>query len=369
MATSIPSPDRAPADTSLSPSRAEVEQFWTTGQDALSAQPDTSDLRRPCCDTLRRQLHKPDCPKAQTNCPACTGLGAAHLASCPRSVPLDIAASGRDSGEPIASQLKLPNDTCCAGVDVPGVGLVHTYDCAQSERRVLRASRTYCAGAMPETLRRFVDGETVSIAAGREKLGRMTAPDFERGDLVDEMARREPQHDELPLELFIRLMFAARALAEAQIEPAETGLDGAVEPAFCTECMMDEHGGTITHGPACRTGSVLRVIADLCEAAKFNSKEKEAVADGETTRAGDGIRLRGLADRVCLKCGERGGYWDAAVGAQGAEIDLALLGMNQCVGAGLAGEGHILYTHRCQNGRPSAVSDATGFAGAEGGAQ
>jgi hypothetical protein len=113
--------------------------------------------------------------------------------------------------------------------------------------------------------------------------------------------------------LFSQLVFAAKDLAEAQIEPADAVSD---EPAFCTECVADEHRGVMQHERACRTGRVLEVLADLTATVK--PSQKEAATDGETPAAGDGIRPRGLTgptaasddwagELICARCGAHGG--------------------------------------------------------------
>ena len=134
----------------------------------------------------------------------------------------------------------------------------------------------------------------------------------------------------------IQLLFAARDLAEAQIEPA-----GSSDLAFCGECLNEEAGGRIAHAALCKTGRVMGVIAAL---SNFNSNRKEAA---ETGCAGDGIRLRTLSEMVCQKCNGRGGIWDAQA-MLAAPKDWPGIGLNQVWGAGLAGDqGGIVYTHRC----------------------
>lgn len=60
------------------------------------------------------------------------------------------------------------------------------------------------------------------------------------------------------------LLFAARDLAQEQIEPRED-----TDLAFCFECMAAEvlATGWIAHEAACKTGRVLGIISALCTAA------------------------------------------------------------------------------------------------------
>lgn len=75
---------------------------------------------------------------------------------------------------------------------------------------------------------------------------------------ADELAREEQrEHRE---GLLAQLLFAAKDLAEAQIEPADGD-----EPAFCNECVVDQYENNLAHEPLCRTGRVLRVLSELCK--------------------------------------------------------------------------------------------------------
>lgn len=60
-------------------------------------------------------------------------------------------------------------------------------------------------------------------------------------------------------QLLCQLIFAAKDLAEQQLEPSDPD-----NPEFCTECCVDECDGVIAHEPVCRTGRVLRIIKQLC---------------------------------------------------------------------------------------------------------
>lgn len=104
----------------------------------------------------------------------------------------------------------------------------HRLRCGADASSAVVRGRAYVAGEVPEPLRSFLDDDTADLRDRRERL-------------------------------FAQLIFAARELAVAQIEPA----DGA-EAAFCTECVCEAmDGGAIAHEPACRVGRVLQVLVDL----------------------------------------------------------------------------------------------------------
>lgn len=189
-------------------------------------------------------------------------------------------------------------DPCCALVDVPGVGSVHAGDCQQ----------------VPEPLRSFISDPLPC-------------------------ARRE--------KLLCRLLLYAKDMAEHQIEPA---IAEDAEPGWCLECTEDETGGAIAHNPVCRTGRVLRVVAEILASPDFDLKGKETAPDGEGAQVGDGIRLRGLTERLCLQCGKRDGEWNSHF-LFTKNFSHGALGLNQCVGVDDVGEGKtVLYTHRCAEG-------------------
>lgn len=120
-----------------------------------------------------------------------------------------------------------------------------------------------------------------------------------------------------------QLLFAARDLAEAQIEPASDGDSG-----FCGECLQTDSDGLIAHESNCKTARVMRLIAELCALTETRiSQRKEAATEG-TGAAGDGIRPRDLltvrevenletrilgtpydwaAQLTCMACGQSGG--------------------------------------------------------------
>lgn len=80
-----------------------------------------------------------------------------------------------------------------------------------------------------------------------------------------------------------------------------------------------------------------------------NPNRKESVAAANLNMAGPvgtPVQPKGLADRVCLNCGTRGGIWEMEFRPE-SEVELAALALNQCVSAGAAGIGHTRYTHLC----------------------
>jgi hypothetical protein len=138
------------------------------------------------------------------------------------------------------------------GIDMPGVGVVRPAGVSPVE---LRSRRESAGDEVPQMERDPVAGAKV------------------------ENRRRE--------RLISQLIFAARDLAQEQIEPT----DG-TEPAFCTECIADEVNGAIAHERLCRTGRVLVVIDGLIGTLVSKPDQKEAVTD-EEAHAGDGTRPRG----------------------------------------------------------------------------
>ena len=213
----------------------------------------------------------------------------------------------------------------CTPVDEPGVGITHAAGCPlrRVARSVMRHMEARGAQQPTDSGLGFVDVLIVEL-----------------NSLLDRLHNRRGRRDEL----LGQLIFAARDLAQRNLMLAA----GVSPHADCCECFMGSVNSVITHTTTCKTGRVL-IIDGLLETSDFNGEEN--AADLETNRAGDGIRLRGLNERVCLKCGERGGDWVAEAKPEG-EVELSSLGLNQCVGAPFQGEsGHTLYTHRCRPSR------------------
>ncbi len=182
------------------------------------------------CGNLRRSLpqHQPGCRYAGQNCPGCMYATDAHLASCP-----------------IAGQFKLPEDTCCEGVDMPGVGSVHSPSC-QVKRPVLRASEAYLPtkGGTQEST---ATTQQATLEGWPENgQPRVSRPAGERG-----FAGREG--------LFARLLFAARDLAVSRtVEPF--GLHG----GFFLECAGAIYSLGSKHQATCRVGRVADLVEQIC---------------------------------------------------------------------------------------------------------
>lgn len=149
-----------------------------------------------------------------------------------------------DVGAADAPYLKLASDDCCAGVDVPAVGTVHSADC-HNPRPVLRASAT-----LPETTshkippRRAPGGSTpaASLLSGEGRAGEQSVLEGVLG----------------------KLLFAARALAESRIDAAlQVGCQ--IAPAFCLECASyGKNSGPVQHKPLCKAGRVLELLDQIC---------------------------------------------------------------------------------------------------------
>lgn len=155
------------------------------------------------------------------------------------------------------------------GIDMPGVGVVASY---------------------PESSPDCTGRENAGDGIGER------SPDLVAGVGQE---RRNPERRE---RLFLQLVFAAKDLADAQIEPVTGAYHAtfkeAEDPAFfCTECWVGEREGAIRHESVCRTGRVQRVLADLVSTVS-KSDLKEAAGDGELPEAGDGIRPRGPSELV-----------------------------------------------------------------------
>lgn len=295
---------------SLSP--AESEAFWRTGHDARAAEPGSDP------ETIQQNSEAAGIAWPSQDCAAvgdCSHNGS--LAA------LDGRVSAGDAPLPLrelaGGDIEQSAELKQCGVDVPGVGHVRAANIPGS---------AYVEGEVPETLRAFLDDS--------RRLGH--APESEARIL-----RRAS--------LLIRLMFAARDLAELNVTPGRHGY----LTLWCSECQVKLGGGK-EHAETCRTGRVTAILDELhaldggiAKLEVHNPDTKEAAADRETGCAGDGIRPRGLAERVCLKCGMTGGMWTAFQRPE-AEVELALLGLNQCVSASADGKGHVLYTHQCPTG-------------------
>ena len=262
--------------------------------------------------------------------------------------------------------------SCCVGADVPGVGRTHLSSCPLS--RFTLPANEGASGEVPPALRRLLDQEQAHVDPRK--------------------AKREG--------LLARLIFAARNLASDNlIESGSLGFIGGreIRTAGCRECYGPQERGAVHHAATCKTGDVMATLAELCAVAQLpahaseradglvmaigldgpvmvcpecrrvgevgsvlhhttgcslwpgvfknslQSTEKEA-APAEESHGGAWERPRGLAQRVCLKCGKQDENWIKEVKPED-EVYLAALDLNQCVGAGPEQHGHTLYTHVC----------------------
>jgi hypothetical protein len=187
--------DEFPEPHTEQPSPAELEEFYADGFDARAEVSDSVAVDAPCNEGNRGDPH----------------------------VPADLDAGAAES---------VPDATGDAvGVDVPGVGwqpfLVRPdraderfLDDEAHRPSVLRG-RDYVAGEVPETLRR-------------------------------ELAREERDR------LFIKLMFAAKRLADARI------VQGALHHERCLECRQaNSESHKLEHLGFCRVSEVYAILADL----------------------------------------------------------------------------------------------------------
>lgn len=260
---------------SLTP--AEAEQFWATGENARPVSADPT----PEPETLQEET-----PKLQPGPQLPGDEFHAHLDQCRqcREEVFNLCSVG-------AALLHSCADSPI-GVGVPGVGVVYA-DGQISQGSPTRSGRPSVDGEVPLPVRDLAGGG-VTLNEERERL-------------------------------FIELMFAARILAQAQIEPA----DGP-SAAFCTECVCDADV-TVQHDRICRTGRVLRILDKLVATVE------------KPVQRGAGLAV---AEHFCLQCGVSSGDWVAEQRPE-AEPDLSRLGLNQCVGTGVDGKGHTVLTHQC----------------------
>jgi hypothetical protein len=139
--------------------------------------------------------------------------------------------------------------SCCAGADVPGVGRIHSADCPHAASPV-DPRRASVAGEGPQPPRALLAGDAMEA-------------------------------------LLIRLIFGAKILTGKQMRVGSR--------RNCCECLASaELGDQVRHRHDCAVGEVAGTLEALEElGGKFG---KEAAANVETERAGDGIRPRvGLA--------------------------------------------------------------------------
>jgi hypothetical protein len=169
----------------------------------------------------------------------------------PRTVPT-VSASDAEEFFTTGQSLYQHSSCTCGGIDVPGIGLVHTAYCTSS-RLTLPA---------------------LQVAPAENALRRML-----RDELVSELIDAAHQ---IALQNMPRQTIALRKF-----------ISGAA-PIFqhCRECGVGSiERNVIPHLPYCNTGRALALIAELKEL-QSNPTEKEA-ASIEEARAGDGMRPRG----------------------------------------------------------------------------
>ncbi len=188
------------------------------------------------------------------------------------------------SAYPAETFLKNPGHTCCAGIDLPGIGLCHALDCPAAARfavglRATAPGRGVVPGEVPPALRNHLrDG------------------------------------------LLISLMFAAHHLAKSLIVTRHNF--GGVASQICFEYRFESLHGVLDHTASCKTGRVLRLIADLEAHREFelNSLRKEAASASEEggapatgfaraprhsdRTAADALGLRAFLDEDTLRLGE-----------------------------------------------------------------
>lgn len=148
------------------------------------------------------------------------------------------------------------------GIDLPGVGLVPA-----------AAVLPDCAGQQPDAC----ESLPLTLAGvGTETRAAQMAEERDR--------------------LLVELVYAARALAQAQIEPEDN-----LEPAFCTECVQEQRDGAIAHERTCKTGRVEGVLDRLLRL-EVDFNQKEEARTERKPAAGDGIRPLRTLRMVCPKC-------------------------------------------------------------------
>jgi hypothetical protein len=238
-----------------------------------------------------------------------------------RTVPAVSLSSGA-SIDVAKSHQNLTSHTCCVGQDVPGVGWQHTPGCPAAVCPICQA---------PLDAAGFCSGNTLNFGTSS-------------GQIFDDQGEARKFYACRNDSLFWDLLRAAQALALTNI-CAGNGV------AICHECYaVGDSAGPVLHAITCNTGKVLSLvtaITNMAVAQPSIPQREETAPAGEDDHSGTGMGLRGLQERVCLKCGKRGGLWTAELKPE-AEVWVADLALNQCVGMAADGHGHILYTHLCQ---------------------
>ncbi|HEV2133761.1 MAG TPA: hypothetical protein VGR47_05815 [Terracidiphilus sp.] len=261
----------------------EAEEFWSEGEDARAAAEPTPE----------------------------TTSHAAHEAGCVEYGPAETCDYCRG-----AARLS-------AGIDLPGVG--HVYPQTDSAVRSCRE-----AGADAPLARRS-DGEGELCLRGGEPAAQMARP-------------RTPEAEERRERLLCQLIFAAQALAEAQILA-----DGDDVP-FCAECVAEAlKPDAIAHDGDCSTGRVLRVLRELGE-----TLPGKGASGGESGAAPEGIQAPVPEERLCRSCGVFGsaGWTSRYIG----DWTPAVVGANQVLEEVYPGSSW-LHTHGCEHVRAAMTVD------------
>lgn len=203
------------------PSTLESEQFWTEGQDALQS----ASGANPHTETPTSKLYTQRGPERRRNW----------------------------RGSEIAQDFARVFDERGPGIDIPGVGHV-------VPSRIIPHPGD--VGLLP--------GSPISPGCAR------------REDAVDEVPQPRGSADGeslLKLErarLYVELLFASKALADAQLEP-----ETEAEPAYCVECVAEAlRADAIAHEENCTVGRVQRVIAKLCATAKLIDGRRFEIGKG-----------------------------------------------------------------------------------------
>ncbi|MDR3741628.1 MAG: hypothetical protein P4L40_21625 [Terracidiphilus sp.] len=255
----------------------------------------------------------------------------------PRTVPAQSA--GADSP-------KQPQQL----VDVPGLGpceMFPTGDSSVAELRPVRPVRLVGAdlrpGEVPEPLLSMVEGTAT-----------FQPQPLEAGDVDDSEQNR----------LIVKLLFAAKHLTEACRhampvigQPIDLACD------YCDARQPVLPRVEFRHERGCPVGGVEAAIENLfayqqrCAAESVQSnptgRERVTARAGNLNTAGPAgtpAQPKGLADRVCLKCGTRGGIWKSRLVSQ-AEFELSVLALNECASRyPTPSDMRIIYTHCCEGG-------------------
>lgn len=178
---------------------------------------------------------------------------------------------------------------CCAGIDTPGVGIVHSADCphsglpggsGQNSAGVTPVGDGDHAGAtadsarsLPPSLHRLLDEQCDSILLMAERI-----PAEIRASIRGMEQRRQRQG-----ELLGQLLYAARTLAESRIgQVLDHDSLGYALVKKCAECSAKAAPGlVIQHERSCRVGRVFGVVLELIAASEFTARElAEAAQQG-----------------------------------------------------------------------------------------